>query len=70
MEEKKEINEGLKELGKSLMTLSNLFLIVFFFNTYIQKDNFSLIGAILSIYTFICLYYYGYYFINKGGRKC
>ena len=59
-------NEGLKEVGKSLLTLANLFLIMFFINNYLQKDDYSIIGIILSFYTVLMLYFTGYTAINKG----
>ena len=63
-------NEGLKEVGKSLLTLSNLILVLFLFNTYMQKQNFSIIGVILSLYTVAMLYVTGYKMINKGDIEC
>ncbi|MEA1955381.1 MAG: hypothetical protein U9N02_02675 [Campylobacterota bacterium] len=70
MSENKQINEGLKEVGKSLLTLANLMLVLFLFNTYMQKDDFSIIGVVLSLYCVITAYYFGYRFINKGNEKC
>ena len=35
------MNEGLKEIGKGLITLANLILVLFLFNTYLQKDSFN-----------------------------
>ena len=63
-------NEGLKEVGKSLLTLSNLILVLFLFNTYMQRQDFSILGVSLSIYGVITLYYFGYKLINIGDRKC
>jgi len=62
-------NEGLKEVGKALLTLANLFLIIFFLNNYLQKDTYNIIGVILSIYTVIMLYYTGYRAINIGDKN-
>lgn len=66
----KKKNEGLKEVGKGLISLSNLYLVVFLFNTYLQKDEFSMIGVIWSVYAVIFLYFAGYIMINKGEQKC
>ncbi|RLA70724.1 MAG: hypothetical protein DRG24_06470 [Epsilonproteobacteria bacterium] len=63
-------NEGLKEVGKGLITLANLFLILFFLNNYLQHESFSVVGILLSVYTVIMLYYTGYTAINKGGDAC
>ena len=62
-------NEGLKEVGKALLTLANLFLIIFFINNYLQKDDYSILGIILSLYTVIMLYFTGYTAINKGDKN-
>ena len=59
-------DEGLKEIGKGLITLANLILVLFLFNTYMQKDNFSIVGVILTIYAVVVLYYFGYLAVNKG----
>jgi len=59
-------NEGLKEVGKSLLTLANLVLVVFFLNNYLQRDEHSIVGIILSLYAVGMLYYTGYTTINKG----
>jgi len=63
-------NEGLKEIGKSLLTLANLILVLFLFNTYMQKEDFNIIGVILSLYTVTMLYLTGYKMINKGDSEC
>ena len=62
-------NEGLKEVGKGLVSLSNLLLVLFLLNTYMQRDDFSLSVVLMSFYVIITLYYYGYYFINKGNEN-
>ena len=62
-------NEGLKEVGKGLITLANLVLVLFLFNTYMQKDNFSIINVILIIYSVISVYYFGYISINQGEKN-
>ena len=62
-------NDGLKEVGKALLTSANLFLIIFFINNYLQKDDYSIVGIILSLYTVIMLYFTGYTAINKGDNN-
>ena len=66
----KNKDEGLKEVGKSLLTLSNLILVLFLFNTYMQKQDFSITGVVLSLYTVAMLYLTGYKMINKGNLQC
>jgi len=65
----KKNNEGLKEVGKALLSLANLILVLFLFNTYMQKDSFSFLGVGLSFYGVGILYFYGYFFINKGSEN-
>ena len=62
-------NEGLKEVGKGLISLSNLILVLFLFNTYMQQKDFSIVGVLFTLYSSIVFYYYGYYFINKGNKN-
>ncbi len=62
-------NEGLKEIGKGLITLANLVLVLFLFNTYMQKDDFSIVGVAFAIYGALSLYYFGYMLINKGEKN-
>jgi len=38
----KKDNKGLEKLGESFMTLANLILVLFLFNTYVQKDDYSI----------------------------
>jgi hypothetical protein len=66
----KEKNEGLKEVGKGLITLANLVLVLFLLNNYLQKDGFSMIGVMLSIYAIVMLYITGYTAVNKGEKSC
>ncbi len=59
-------NEGLKEVGKGFITLANLILVLFLLNTYLQKQDFGIIGVILSLYAVVMLYISGYTIINRG----
>jgi len=62
-------NIGLVEVGKAILSFANLYGVVFFINNYLQKDSFSILGIILSIYTFVMLYYIGYNLINIGEKN-
>ncbi len=62
-------NEGLKEIGKGLITLANLVLVLFLFNTYMQKDDFNIVGVISTLYGVVSLYYVGYILVNKGEKN-
>lgn len=63
-------NDGLKEVGKSFLTLANLILVLFLLNTYLQKQDFSIIGVMLSLYAVVMLYVSGYTMVNKGDTQC
>ena len=63
-------NEGLKEIGKGFIILANLIFVLFLLNSYLQKEDFSIMGVILSIYTVIMLYIIAYKMINKGDLRC
>jgi len=53
-----------EKLGENLMTLSNLLLVLFLFNTYMQQDTYSVWVVILSLYGIINLYYLGFNLIK------
>jgi ABC-type transport system involved in cytochrome c biogenesis permease subunit len=59
-------NKGLEKLGESFMTLANLILVLFLFNTYMQKEDFSLSMVFIYLYGIVSLYYYGYKMINRS----
>ena len=63
-------NEGLKEVGKGFIALGNLILVLFLLNTYLQKEDFDIIGILLSLYAVIMLYTTGYTAIKKGEGQC
>jgi len=63
------MNEGLKEVGKDFITIANLMFVLFLLNIYLQKNNFSIMIVIVSIYGVISLYFMGYYLINKSNKK-
>jgi len=65
----KKNNKGLEKLGESFMTLANLILVLFLFNTYIQKDNYNIGIVLIDIYGILILYYYGYLLINKAQKE-
>ena len=53
-----------EKLDENLMTLSNLLLVLFLFNTYMQQDTYSVWVVILSLYGIINLYYLGFNLIK------
>ena len=61
-------NKGLEEFGKSLMNVANLTLVLFLFNTYMQKNEFNYFFVLFSLYGISSLYYVGYTLINKAQK--
>jgi len=64
----KKNNEGLKEVGKGFITLANLVLVLFLLNTYLQKQDFNIVGVLLALYAVVMLYISGYTVVNKGEK--
>jgi len=58
-----------EKLGETLMTLSNLLLVLFLFNTYMQKETYSIWVVILSLYGIINLYYLGFNLIKYSNKE-
>lgn len=57
-----------EKLGETMMTLSNLLLVLFLFNTYMQQDNYSFVVVVLSLYGIINLYALGYTLIKQANE--
>ena len=68
MEQKYKANKGLEELGKTLLNLANLIMVVFLFNTYLQKDNINFFFVMFAMYGIFSIYYIGYILINKAQK--
>ena len=62
------LSKAKEKLGENLMTLSNLLLVLFLFNTYMQKDNYSISVVMLSLYGIINLYYLGFNLIKYSHK--
>jgi len=58
-----------EKLGETMMTLSNLLLVLFLFNTYMQQDNYSFLVVVLSLYGIINLYALGYTLIKQANKE-
>jgi len=60
------INEGLKEVGKALLSLANILLVLFLINAYLlQKEEPNIHIVFITIYAVIALYLGGYFAINN-----
>ena len=60
------MNEGLKEIGKGLISFINLFTALSVINIYLQMDKINIFAIIATVYSFISCYLVGYYLIRKG----
>ena len=58
-----------EKLGENLMTLSNLLLVLFLFNTYMQQENYSIWVVVLSLYGIFNLYYLGFNLIKYSVKE-
>jgi len=58
-----------EKLGETMMTLANLILVLFLFNTYMQKDSYNLLVVVLSLYGIINLYALGYTLIKQANEE-
>ena len=64
-----EIDKAKEKLGETFMTLANLLLVLFLFNTYMQQEDYSVLVVILSIYGILNLYFIGYLLIKKANME-
>ncbi|WP_434658161.1 hypothetical protein [Sulfurimonas sp. NW9] len=64
-----KIDKAKEKLGETFMTLANLLLVLFLFNTYMQKDNYSIGVVLLSVYGIVNLYLIGYILIKKANEE-
>ena len=58
-----------EKLGETMMTLANLVLVLFLFNTYMQQSKYSTLVVVLSLYGIINLYALGYTLIKKANEE-
>ena len=61
-------NKAKEKLGETIMTLANLVLVLFLFNTYMQKDSYNFLVVVLSLYGIINLYALGYTLIKQANE--
>jgi len=61
-------NEGLKEVGKGLISFANLFTVLSIINIYIKDDISDITFVVLSFLIFISLYIAGYKLIKRGSK--
>jgi hypothetical protein len=53
-------HEAINEIGKGLIAFANLFTALSIINIYLKEENINFFAILLTIYTFISLYYVGY----------
>jgi len=64
-----KIDKAKEKLGENFMTLANLLLVLFLFNTYMQKEIYSIGVVLLSVYGIANLYVIGYVLIKKANEE-
>ena len=65
----KKIDKAKEKLGENFMTLANLLLVLFLFNTYMQKEIYNIGVVLLSVYGITNLYVIGYILIKKANEE-
>ncbi|NPA11739.1 MAG: hypothetical protein GXO62_05820 [Epsilonproteobacteria bacterium] len=63
------MREAKKEFGKALLNLANMFLVLFLFNTYFQKQDIDLFIVMLFIYATLSVYFVGFWLIKEGSDE-
>jgi len=58
-----------EELGKAMLSLANLLLVLFFVNTYLQKEHINPFLALLIIYGIGSIYWVGFYLIKESANE-
>ena len=61
-------NKGFEEVDKGLIAFANIFTALSVINIYFKDDCINFLAIILSIYTFIMLYYTGYELIQRSTK--
>ena len=68
MQKEKKQNKGYEEVGKGLIAFANIFTALSVINIYFKNDDINFLAIIMSIYTFIMLYYTGYDLIQRSTK--
>ncbi len=63
------MTEAKKELGKTLLNLANMVLVLFLFNTYLQKNNINIPFIFITLYGILSLYFMGFYLIKESSNE-
>ncbi len=63
------MNEAKKELGKSLMSLSNMLFVLYLLGNYLSKTKINFFVVFLILYIILSLYCVGFYLIKEGSYE-
>ena len=63
------MREAKKELGKALLNLANMILVLFLFNTYLQKNNINIPFVFLTLYGILSIYFVGFVLIKEASNE-
>ena len=70
MKKEKEDNngKGFEEVGKGLIAFANLFTALSVINIYFKSEHINFFAILISVYTFLMLYYTGYELIQRSTK--
>ena len=63
------MREAKKELGKALLNLANMILVLFLFNTYLQKNSINIPFVFLTLYGIFSIYFVGFALIKEASNE-
>ena len=63
------MTEAKKELGKAFLNLANMILVLFLFNTYLQKNNINIPFVFITIYGIFSIYFIGFFLIKEANDE-
>jgi len=65
---KENDGKGFEEVGKGLIAFANIFTALSVINIYFKSEHINIFAIILSVYTFLMLYYTGYELIQRNTK--
>jgi len=63
------MKEAKKELRKAFLNLANMILVLFLFNTYLQKDNINIPFVFVTLYGICSIYFIGFQLIKEANDE-
>jgi len=63
------MKEAKKELGKAFLNLANMILVLFLFNTYLQKNDINIPFVFVTLYGIGSVYFIGFQLIKEANDE-